>query len=90
MADVLNASFTRHEALGVGEGLLAAVQKPGKPKGSLNSLRPLVLLTALRKTLSLVTLERAREKFELYLSAYRMLLLEKGDLHQILFGPIVG
>jgi hypothetical protein len=42
---------------------------PGKPKGPLGSLRPLVLLTALRKILSLVTLELAREKFELYLSA---------------------
>ena len=69
VAYVLNASFSKHEALGVGEGTLAAIQKPGKPKGPLGSLRPLVLLTALRKTLSLVTLERAREKFELYLSA---------------------
>ncbi len=67
--DVLNASFSKHEALGVGEGTLAAIQKPGKPKGPLGSLRPLALLSALRKTLSLVTLQRAPEKFELYLSA---------------------
>ena len=44
---------------------------PGKPKGPLGTLHPLVLSTALRKILSLVTLELAREKFELYLSASR-------------------
>ncbi len=33
VAEVLNASFSTHEAVGVGEGTLAAIQKPGKPKG---------------------------------------------------------
>ncbi len=60
MAEVLNASFSKREALGVGEGTSAEIQVPGKPKGPLGILRPLVLLTALRKTLSLVSLERAR------------------------------
>ena len=69
VADVINASFSQHETLGVGEGLLAALQKPGKPKGPLGSLRPIVLLTAIRKVLSLITLDRARAKIEGYLSA---------------------
>ncbi len=51
MAEVLNASFSKHETPGVEEGTLAAIQKPGKPKGPLGSLRPVLLLTALRKTL---------------------------------------
>ena len=68
VADVLNTSFSRHEPLGIGEGLLAALQKPGKPKGPLGSLRPIVLLTIIRKVLSLITLSRARAKFEAYLS----------------------
>ena len=69
IAEVLNASFSKHESPGVGAGLLAALQKAGKPKGPLASLRPIVLLTALRKVLSLVALNRTRSKFESFLSA---------------------
>ena len=69
IANAINASFSQHESLGIGEGILAPLPKPGKPKGPLKNLRPLVLLTALRKTLSLITLQRIRPKVEVYLSA---------------------
>ena len=75
IAEVLNLSFERHESVSLGDGILSAIQKVGKPKGPLSSLRPIVLLTALRKVLSLITLERSNPKFDSYLSlsqaAYR-------------------
>ena len=50
--------------------MLILIQKPGKPKGSLTSVRPIVLLglTTLRKTLSLVVLSRIAPKVDEYLS----------------------
>ena len=44
------------------------MQKEGKPRGPLSSLRPIVLLTALRKMLSIITLNRVRSKVENFLS----------------------
>ena len=76
VAEVLNQSFYKHEPIGVGEGILAPLQKPGKVKGPLSNIRPIVLLTLLRKVLSLITLGRCRDKFEVFLSfsqaAFRM------------------
>ena len=45
------------------------LQKPGKPKGPTTSLQPIVLLTALRKVLSLTVLARVQGKVDLYVSA---------------------
>ena len=63
-ADQLDASVTtifdqalkRCQPLDLGHGILILLQKPGKPIGALSSLRPIVLLTTLRKVLSLVVL----------------------------------
>ena len=48
--------------------MVILIQKPGKPKGPLTSVRPIVLLTTLRKTLSLVVLSRIAPKVDEYLS----------------------
>ena len=72
IADVLNASYSLHKSVGIGDGILRALQKPGKTPGPLAHLRrvrPIVLLTLLRKILSLITLQRIQARVEAYLSA---------------------
>ena len=49
-------------------GTLIVLQKPGKPKGPVDNLRPIVLLTALRKILSTITLNRIRPTVEKFLA----------------------
>jgi hypothetical protein len=68
ISDLLNRAFSENSELGLGEGTLIPLAKPGKPKGLLSSLRPIVLLTTLRKTLSTVILNRIRDKVEKFLS----------------------
>ena len=54
---ILSNIFTHpNTAPQLGNGTLIPLQKPGKPKGPLSSLRPIVLLTTLRKTFSLIVL----------------------------------
>ena len=48
--------------------MLILLQKPGKPVGPLTSVRPIVLLSALRKILSLVVLSRIATKVDNFLS----------------------
>ena len=48
---------------------MRTLPKPGKPKGPRKNLRPVTLLNTVRKTLSLITLDRVRDKVENYLSA---------------------
>ena len=64
IANIFNDALEHHEPLGLGKGVLILIQKPGNPKGPLTS----VLLTTLRKTLSLVVLSRIAPKFDEYLS----------------------
>ena len=53
-AQLTNQSFERHEHVpSFTEGFLTPLQKPGKPRGPLKSLRPLCLLNGTRKILSL-------------------------------------
>ena len=47
VAEVLNASYSLHKSVNIGDGILRALQKPGKPAGPLDNLRPIVLLTLL-------------------------------------------
>ena len=54
--------------LDINGGVLIAIQKPGKKKGPPGNLRPITLLNSLRKTLSIVILNRIRPKVEEYLS----------------------
>lgn len=67
LADILNESFVHDEDLSLGDGSLIVLQKPGKPRGPLSNLRPIVLFTALRKVLSTITLHRVRGKIETFL-----------------------
>jgi hypothetical protein len=55
MAEKLNSMFANNENLELGRGTLIVLPKLGKPPGLMSSLRPIVLLTTLRKTLSLIT-----------------------------------
>ncbi|KAK2188487.1 hypothetical protein NP493_131g05015 [Ridgeia piscesae] len=68
IADAFNDVFEKHQPLHVGTGVLIALQKPGKPLARPKSLRPIVLLTTLRKTLSLITLQRISDKVDDFFS----------------------
>ena len=50
----------------IGAGTLIPLQKPGKPRGPLSNLRPVVLLNGIRKVLSLILLKR----FSPYTNSY--------------------
>ena len=68
MSAILNKALETHDTLEVGHGTLLLLQKPGKPVGPLTSLRPIVLLTSLRKTLSLAVLGRIQPKVDAFFS----------------------
>ena len=56
-SSLLNAIVEQYEPIDVSHGLLIPLRKPGKPKGP-PKLKPIILLTALRKAISLTTLYR--------------------------------
>ncbi|KAI0233664.1 hypothetical protein LSAT2_016118 [Lamellibrachia satsuma] len=68
IADMFNEVFEKHILLEVDTWVL---QKPDKPLGPLKSLRPIVLLTILRQTLSLITLHRIADKVNYFFSPIR-------------------
>ena len=68
-AQVFNAAFETHQPLKINDGNMRTLPKPGKPKGPRKNLRPVTLLNTVRKSLSLITLDRIRDKVETYLSA---------------------
>ena len=55
--------------------MLVSFQKPGKPKGPCVNLRPIILLSVIRKILSICMIRRTIEKLEtiipLFQAAYR-------------------
>ena len=71
IATIFNDALEHHEPLDIGKGVLILLQKPGKPGkpvGPLTSVRPIVLLSALRNTLSLIVLSRIATKVDNFLS----------------------
>ncbi len=55
IANIFNRAITDQQTLSqIGHGILILLPKPGKPVGAMTSLRPILLLNALRKTLSLL------------------------------------
>ena len=67
LASALNSMYTNSKYLNaLGEGILIPLNKPGKPR-QVNFLRPITLLTSLRKTFSLVILERIYPAVERFL-----------------------
>ena len=72
-AEIFNKSFELNctESLKLGEGVLIALQKPGKTKGLCSNLRPIVLLKTLRKSFSIVVLNRIKDRAYEYISPYQ-------------------
>ena len=75
ISNTINTTFAKHQPIDVGKGLLIALQKPGKPKGPVKNLRPIILLPIIRKIMSTILLQRTKVKVNEYLSpsqsAYR-------------------
>ena len=68
IADIVNRAITDQEVLSqIGHGIIILLPKPGKPVGAMTSLRPIVLLNTLRKTLSLIVLSRISDKVDEFL-----------------------
>ena len=68
IATIFNDALEHHEPLDIGKGVVILLQKPGKPVCPLTSVRPIVLPSALRKTLSLIVLSRIPTKVDNFLS----------------------
>ena len=48
----------------INNGILTPLQKPGKPKGPVTNLRPIILLTALRKILAACLMKIIKYKLD--------------------------
>ena len=68
IARIFNDALEHHAPLDIGKGVLILLEKPGKPVGPLTSVRPIVLLSALRKTLSLIVISKIATKVDNFLS----------------------
>ena len=68
LTHILNEALTSGCDVGLGSGLLISLPKPGKPPGPLVHLRPVVILNAIHKCLSLVTLARITPSVVAFLS----------------------
>ena len=68
ITECINDTFTNHSPMDINKGILLSIQKPGKAKGPMQNQRPITLLTTIRKTISLITLNRSRDGTEEYLS----------------------
>ena len=55
-------NLENHIDLEINNGILLSLQKQGKEVGPLKDIRPITLLNAIRNALSIVTLNRIREK----------------------------
>ena len=64
LAMTFNSTFERHLPIQVGRGIIIPLPKPGKPPGPCKSLRPVTLLSSVRKVLSLIVVRRAKPRFE--------------------------
>ena len=66
-ATIINECFETNTYIkAIGESILTPLQKPGKPKGPPNSLRPLNLLNGVRKILSIIALTRTQDQINNY------------------------
>ena len=86
IAAIFNDAFEHHESLVIGKGVLILLQKSGKPVGPLTSVRPIVLLSALRKTLSLVVLSRIATKVDNFLSPSQSGFRRRRSTADVVFG----
>ena len=86
IATIFNDVLEHHEPLDIGKGVLILLQKPGKPVGPLTSVRPIVLLSALRKTLSLIVLSRIATKVDNFLSPSQSWFRRGRSTADVVFG----
>ena len=70
-----NHVLKNHKVLDIGRGSLCPLRKSGKPKGPVKNLGAVILLSMLRKIISIILLKRVKLKYEDYISqsqsAYR-------------------
>ena len=66
-ASIINQCFQTNTYIdAIGQSILTPLQKPGKPRGPVKSLRPLNLLNGIRKILSIITLNRIQDQVNQY------------------------
>ena len=68
IAEILNEVFRTHKPMEINNGTMITLPKPLKPKGPTKNLRPVMLLDAIRKSISLIVLDRIRPRVEDFLS----------------------
>ena len=71
------------------QGVLIPLQNPGKPKGVLKSLRPVVLFNSIHKVFSLVVLEHICEHVDRYLPASQSAFQKGHSTADIIFAKRV-
>ena len=86
IANIFNSALEVHEQRELGKGVLILLHKPGKPTGPLTILRPIVLLSVLRKTLSLIVLTRITLKIDVYLSPSQSGFRLRCSMADVIFG----
>ena len=85
-ANCLNKALEQHEDnLDLGTSILLPTQKPKKKEGPTKNLRPLNLLNSIRKTLSMITLNRIKPKINQYLSQSQAAYREKRSTTDIIW-----
>ena len=69
IANIINTAIetNRDASQVIGVGTLVPLAKPGKPRGPVTSLRPIILQNTIRKALSLVLLKRITPSVETHL-----------------------
>ena len=85
ITNILNNCINNNIDIKTGFGLLAALQKPGKTKGPVTNLRPVILLPIIRKILSNVVLLRTKPKVDRYLSLSQSAYGEKRSTGDIIW-----
>ena len=71
-AKAINESLSTNSYINsIGEGIITPLQKPGKPKGPVTSLRPLTLLNGSRKILTIITLQRIERVIDDYTKSWQ-------------------
>ena len=85
ITSILNNCISNNLDINTGFGLLAPLQKPGKTKGPVTNLRPVILLPVIRKILSNVVLARIEPKVDEYLSLSQSAYREKRSTGDIIW-----
>ena len=85
ITSILNNCISNNLDINTGFGLLAPLQKPGKTKGPVTNLRPVILLPVIRKILSNVVLARIKPKVDEYLYLSQSAYCEKRSTGDIIW-----